>query len=245
MQALPTKADLIRQLQKDILSLQGGGKAVGNTQLNSGLGFMGKAFPNGTFPTAAVHELISDNLKNAAATNGFLAGILCHLVETDGLCLWIGARRRLFPPALKFFNIDPERIVFIDTSREKETLWTIEEALKCKSVSAVVGELKEVSFTESRRLQLAVEQSRVTGFIHRHTPRTENITAFASRWKVSPIISSLGSNIPGIGFPRWNVQLTKVRNGKPAEWQLEWADGFKPVSRFARAIAHPGLIKTG
>lgn len=215
-------------------------------QATTGLGFLGRAFPDGHFPVTAIHELISTSSETAAATNGFLAGILCHLMQSEGLCLWIGMKRSIFPPALKFFNIDPERIVFIDTAREKETLWTVEEALKCKSVAAVVGELREVSFTESRRLQLAMEQSQVTGFIHRYNPRTENITAFTSRWRVSPLASEIsGSLIPGVGIPKWQVQLTKARNGKPAEWQIEWAGGFKTAPRFARTISHPGLVKTG
>ena len=37
-------------------------------------------------------------------------------------------------------------------------LWVIEEALKCEGLAAVIGEIKELSFTQSRRLQLAVEK---------------------------------------------------------------------------------------
>lgn len=40
----------------------------------------------------------------------------------------------------------------------------MEEALKCGGLAAVVGEVQDISFTASRRLQLAVEQSGVTGF---------------------------------------------------------------------------------
>ena len=36
--------------------------------------------------------------------------------------------------------------------------------------------------------------------------------------------------MPGVGFPRWNVELLKVRNGKPCTWELEWSEGqFKTV----------------
>jgi protein ImuA len=34
----------------------------------------------------------------------------------------------------------------------------MEEALKCEGLAAVIGEIKEISFSDSRRLQLAVEQ---------------------------------------------------------------------------------------
>ena len=63
----------------------------------------------------------------------------------------------------------------------------MEEALKCDGIAAVVGEIQELSFTVSRRLQLAVEQSRVTGFILRNNPRNLNTTACVTRWKITPL----------------------------------------------------------
>ena len=101
----------------------------------------------------------------------------------------------------------------------------MEEALKCEGLAAVIGETSELSFTASRRLQLAVEQSRVTGFVLRVQPRNPGITASVTRWKISPISSVLPDSMPGVGFPRWNVELLKVRNGKPGAWQLEWKGG--------------------
>jgi protein ImuA len=35
----------------------------------------------------------------------------------------------------------------------------------------------------------------------------------------------LEDDMPGVGFPRWNVELLKVRNGKPGSWQIEWKAG--------------------
>jgi protein ImuA len=32
--------------------------------------------------------------------------------------------------------------------------------------------------------------------------------------------------MPGVGFPRWHIQLLKVKNGSPADWQLEWQAGM-------------------
>jgi protein ImuA len=242
---LPTaKADVFKQLQKQILSLQGYDAVSEEQRHHTGLGIIEQAFPEKSFPVGAVHEFISAEPTHAAATNSFLSGLLGSFMQTQGTCLWISTRRTLFPPALKTFGIAPERIIFIDLLREKEALWAIEEALKCKSLAAVVGELKEVSFTESRRLQLAVEKSRVTGFIHRYKPRTENTTAFVSRWKIRPLPSALEDGMPGVGFPRWQVQLQRVRNGKPGSWQMEWtASGFRHVPLFTQVIRH-GLLKT-
>jgi protein ImuA len=99
----------------------------------------------------------------------------------------------------------------------------MEEALKCKQIAAVISEIKSISFKESRRLQLAAEQSRVTGFIIRHQPKIINTIACVSRWRIISLPSELEDGMPGVGFPRWNVELLRVRNGKPGQWQVEYS----------------------
>ncbi len=101
----------------------------------------------------------------------------------------------------------------------------MEEALKCDGLAAVVGEINEINFASSRRLQLAVEQSRVTGFILH--PKVQNITTTAcvSRWRITSLASLLEDDLPGVGFPRWNVELLKIRNGSIGAWQIEWRQG--------------------
>jgi protein ImuA len=145
-------------------------------------------------------------------------------MQKKGVSIWISTSQCIFPPALVSFGIEPDKIVFINVRSEKDKLWAMEEALKYNGLSAVVGEMQEISFTASRRLQLAVEQSRVTGFIIRNNPKNL-ATACVTRWRIKPIPSLPADELPGVGFPRWNVELLKVRNGKPGTWQLEWADG--------------------
>jgi protein ImuA len=203
---------------------------------------MDDAFPDRTFPTGAVHEFISHEIENAATTNGFISGLLGRLMKQGGPIVWISTRRCIYPPALKGFGIEPERVIFIDLAKAKEALWAVEEALKCDALSAVVGEINELSFTESRRLQLAVEQSKVTGFVHRYKPRSENNVACVTRWKISPLVSKTEDGLPGLGFPRWNVQLLKIRNGRPASWEIEWSEGrFQYVEKELLAI--PTIIE--
>nr|WP_295928723.1 Error-prone repair protein ImuA [uncultured Dyadobacter sp.] len=224
--ALPApKNDMFDRLQNDILALQGLGMPAGARKVDFGLGIMNNAFPNQTFPTAAVHEFISTNPENAAASTGFMAGLLGKLMGEQGICLWIGIKPFIFPAALKIFGIEPHRVIFIDLAKEQDVIWAMEEALKCESLAAVVGELRDITFTESRRLQLAVEQSRVTGFLHRNKPRSIHSLTCVSRWRIASAASKLDPGMPGVGHPRWHVQLEKIRNGEPGEWEVEWQSG--------------------
>lgn len=219
-----TKQEMIDKLRQDLLGWEGF-RPVAPEELQSfGLGPIENAFPNQVFPTGALHEFISTRPEFTAAIGGFIAGIMQTLLEKGGVCVWVSYTRRIYPPALKRFGVDPDRIIFIDVSREKDVLWVTEEALKCRGIAAVICETRLLSFMESRRLQLAIEQSQVTGFILRKDVKVLNTTACTARWTVKPVRSKLRPGMPGVGHPRWQVELLKVKNGQPGSWTLEWKD---------------------
>jgi len=219
-----TKDDMIARLRKDILQLQGLADKHEKQEAAFSLGPLDNAFPNRVFPLSAVHEFICKDIQSEAATAGFIAGLLSTITKSNGVILWISNRRSIYPPALNSFGIEPSHIIFIDLKSEQQVAWCIEEALKSNCLAAVVGEIAEISFTSSRRLQLAVEQSKVTGLLIRRNPKNL-VTASVSRWAINSISSELPGNMPGVGFPRWEVELLKIRNGKPGSWNMEWKAG--------------------
>ena len=224
------KKDIIDKLRKDILLLEGFKSPETTNAGKFGLGLIEAAFPNGIFPIGTIHEMICLTPEQAAATGGFMSGLLASLMQNDGACLWIGTSRNLFPASLMAFNVEPDRVIFIDLNREKDVLWAIEEALKCEGLAAVVGEIREINFAQSRRLQLAVENSKVTGFLLRNDPKKLGTTTCVARWQITPLPSEPEDELPGVGFPRWQVDLLRVRNGNPGSWKVEWVDGsFVPI----------------
>jgi protein ImuA len=222
--------EIIENLQKQILTLQGN-RPPGDGSAQLGLGSIESAFPGNTFPQGAIHELISYSPVEASCTNAFISVVLGKLMQKGGNCVWISTRRKIYPPALKAFGIDPEKILFVDAWKLKDALWVIEESLKCDALKAVVGEIGELNFNDSRRLQLTVEKSKVTGFIHRHQPKQLNALACVSRWKINPRPSSSLDQLPGLGFPQWEVELSKARNGKTGKWMLQYSpQGLEYIS---------------
>ncbi|MCU0419899.1 MAG: Error-prone repair protein ImuA [Cyclobacteriaceae bacterium] len=215
-----TQAATLERLRSDILRLQGLAPA-GDGVPALDLGVINKAFPNHTFPTAAMHEFVSATAEAVTAASGFLSGLLSSLVGNTGTALWITGPTLLFPPALAAWGLQPHRFLFLRLTNHKQALWAMEEALKSPALTAVVGEVRDISFTESRRLQLAVEQSRVTGFIINRS-RKAGTTACVSRWRITSLPSVPIDNLPGIGFPRWHVELLRIRNGKPGAWEVQW-----------------------
>jgi len=220
-----SKDEIVRQLKKDLLLLQGFRSDPANA-VDVGLGPISAAFPNLVFPTGAVHELISKSTESAVASVGFMSCIVSRLMTTGAPCVWVAADRQVFPPGLKRFGIDPGQIVFVDLKKEKQVLWVLEEALKQTGLAAVIGEVKNISDIASRRLQIAAERSGVTGFMIRHITRTAMPVASVARWKITSLPSEGPKmNMPGLGFPRWTVELEKIRNGKPGKWTVECTAG--------------------
>lgn len=230
---------VIEHLQKQILSLQGNKQSHDLPALPLELGAIESAFPGGAFPKGVMHEFLSASSEEAACTTSFISVILGKLMKQGGYCLWISTvpRRSVFPHALSVFGVAPERILFVDAATPSETLWAIEEALKCETLAAVVGELNELNFNESRRLQLAAEQSQVTGFVHRFRPKVQSPVACVTRWKINTLPGEAPDNLPGVGFPRWQVQLLKVRGGQPVGWQVQWL----PKTKMLEYISLPAI----
>jgi protein ImuA len=218
------RSHIVDELQAEILRLQGY-KPFQNPAVDMRMGPISHAFPNGSFPIGAVHEFLCTSREQVSTSSGFITGLLSPLMSSSGTAMWISTCRTIFPPALKSFGVQPDRVIFIDLKKESDVLWALEEGLKCAALTAVVGELQDLTFNASRRLQLAVERSQATGFILRNTPKKINTTACVSRWKISPLPSQPVDNLPGLGFPKWRVELLRIRNGKTGSWDIQFMNG--------------------
>jgi protein ImuA len=228
-----SRADIIQQLQREILSLGGLPSAPKGSTFPSGPAFWKQHFPEGTLPTGAVHEFLGTTQEDMAATTGFIAALMASCLPQHGATVWISPEPLIFPPALCVYKMEPHQVIFIHPSNEKDLLWTTEEALKCGGLRAVIAETKDLGAMPSRRLQLAVEKSRVTGFLLNRTRGNPIANNCVSRWKVTAAPSTTDDELPGLGHPRWDVELRKIRNGKPGQWTLEWSG-----EAFAQVLSH-------
>ena len=224
------KQEILTRLREQISAAQGFKPSPIASGAGFGLGDIEACFPNNVFPTGTIHEFLAKHPEDTAASEGFIAGLLAKLMENGNSCLWISRNRKLFPPSLEAYGADPQQIIFLDLYYTKEILWVMEEALKCEGLACVIAELPDIDFAQSRRLQLATEKSHVTGILLRKEPkRSLSATACSARWQIKPQPTEILDGIPGVGNPRWEVNLLKVKNGEGGKFYIEWAeDRFAP-----------------
>jgi protein ImuA len=213
---------LVAQLRQDILQ-KSGYSSVGQDRLVYPMyADWLKHFPFRKFPTGAVHQLLCGTEEEKAASIGFLLGVVRQFLSMDKPLIWISRSSGLFPSVLQSFGLSLQQYWGVQPEGESDLFWCTEQSLRYAGDAVVVATLPRLSFKQSRRFQLAVEQSGATGFILQEAQAGVQTTACVSRWRIQSIPSEPIANLPGMGRPAWRVVLERVRNGKPGAWDFYW-----------------------
>lgn len=185
--------------------------------------------PGGGLARAALHEAAGagEEAEHGAAAALFLAGVAAR---TEGPVLWCARRADLFPPALAQAGLAPDRVVYVAAADDAAVLACLEEGLRHGGLGAAVGELARLPMVASRRLQLAAETGGTLGLVLRRWRRAAEARAFAqptaaaTRWRIA-VLPAAPLPVPGVGRPRWRLELVRCRGGEAAAFDVEACDG--------------------
>jgi protein ImuA len=133
----------------------------------------------------------------------------------------------------------------------------MEEALRCRAVGVVIGEMRSRGIDQvmTRRLALAAAAGDSLGLLLRTTPRDEP-SAAATRWIIGAAPSFLRSggddeSCHGLGPPRLTARLVRNRRGHLGAWIVEWnsveqrfelATHYEPVAGAAFDRPHRAAV---
>jgi len=239
-----SRSDRLAGLKARIAALEAGSRTLGAV-LPFGDERVDECLPGGGLGLGRWHEFGGEGLEveTAACAAAFVAA-LARPLAGKGQIVWVVRRDDLFAPGLAGLGLPPERVIGVCARDEAEALMVLEDALGTVGVAAAVGEVEAVSLTAGRRLQLACERQGSTGLVIRRRPyggalRRETGSASASRWKISPAPSEPLPGEPGLGAPRWRVELERARGGRAGGWTMELneashgAHPFRVVSELA------------
>ena len=239
---IPELRERIRRIERPAAAVHG--------ILPFGIAAIDRVLPGGGLALGALHEILGagGDEEDGAVTAAFAAGILGRLATQessagDGTVLWCLPHPDFYGPGLTAHGLDPARLVLVRAPRDAEILLAMEEGLRAPGIAAVVGEVGTLPAVASRRLQLAAERSGITAFLLRRwrdggqAARERNLpNAAVTRWRVAALPSQPLPGEPGVGHPRWRVELLRCRGGEPACWEVEGADATGHVS-LASALA--------
>lgn len=199
---------------------------------------------------AALHEMRTEESRNAAAVTGFAVALLARLaLEDTRPFLWIvdqsvGRETGLpYGLGLHAFGMDPARLVIVRVKRPIDALWAFEEGLRCAGIYAVVTELsgnpRSLDLTASRRLALRAAETGITGLLLRPSAHSEPGAA-STRWQVSPLPSAFDAEYPeGIGRSAWRLALERNRHGITGTFDVEWNHEQCSFAPAGAPPAHP------
>jgi len=191
----------------------------------------------------ALHEISATRETEIPAASGFALALTARnngstpernasgLNATGRDAIWIAEDLSLvengvpYGPGLHEAGIAPEKLITVAAARGRDVLWAMEEALRCRAVGVVIGELRGrgIDQVATRRLALAAAAGNTLGLILRTTPTDEPSSA-ATRWIVgaAPSSSARRGDRPSVGPPRLTAHLVRNRRGHLGAWIVEW-----------------------
>lgn len=181
--------------------------------------------PNG-LPRAAVHEVfLSESETVPYLPSAFIIAGIYKAINSQAnpaarrkFTLWIGRDRWPTPYAI------PEELradaYFLDPNTDKKLFWTLDAALRCPAVGAVVTHCERMPFTLSQRFALAARSSGVIGIITRPHKALQTPSASPFRWEVAPYPSANRES------PSWLITLHKAKQSLPQnnKWIVDYED---------------------
>ena len=206
----------------------------------------------GGLTCGGLSEIVAARPGDAAAASGFALALAARFAASGkSPVLWIIEDRARaetglpYAPGLAAHGLDPERLLVVRTLDGADSLWAMEEALKCRALAAVVLDLwrtKIYDLVASRRLVLAAGASGTPGIlVMAGAPGTARMMTSAAQTRFE-IAACPGSHVP-VGMPgqastrlplpgrvAWAARLARIRAGPMAMsaidgekfWPLVW-----------------------
>jgi protein ImuA len=147
-------------------------------------------------------------------------------------------------------GLHPDRVIYAEAGSEKAILACFEEGLRHGGLAGVVGEVARLPMMPSRRLQLAAEATGTIGIAIRRWRRQAEAadfgqpTASTTRWRVTALPSS-PLPVPGVGRPRWLVELIRARAGECTDFEVEACDEEGRIAIPAKLAHRPAQADDG
>jgi len=173
-------------------------------------------------------KVLSDVFAQTAADAAAVGFVLAHLPRDTGTVLWAQDRLSEKEAGQPYMaGIGAERsLLRVNVSRPSDVLVAMEDALRCKGMTAVIGEIwgdpPSLDFTATKRLALRAEANGVPCWLIRRAG-SPNLSAARNRWRIGSLPSvAHPHDAQAPGDPRWQVELFRSRYAQPGTWVAQY-----------------------
>lgn len=133
----------------------------------SGFAALDAELPGGGWPCGALTELLPQH--EGIGELRILGPALAQLAAQGKFIAWIAPPYLPYAPALAAAGIALERVLIVKTTKDGDSLWAAEQALRSAACGGVLAWPRDIRYTQLRRLQLAAEDGRCLAVLFRPT----------------------------------------------------------------------------
>lgn len=174
--------------------------------------------------TAGQSRSLSEMFCESAVDAGAVGFVLLRIQRSKLPVLWVQDRlsaKEAGRPYLPGLSLRWP-ILRVDVTRAVDVLLAMEDGLRCKGLSAVIGEVwgdpPAVGFTATKRLALRSEANGIPCWLIRRAT-SPDLSAARDRWRVASMASAPHPyDLGAPGDPRWRVELFRSRHSRPGTW---------------------------
>lgn len=167
----------------------------------TGFSMLDEQLPDGGWPRGALTEILFDHPGQGEFR--LLLPTLREITQQQHYVAMIAPPWLPYAPALSAAGIDLRWLLLLMPEKQGDQLWALEQALRAGHCHAVLAwPLRHIPDKTLRRLQLAAEAGRASGFLFRHSNTSRQHSPAALRLQITPpnsvsIIKCRGRNAGG------------------------------------------------
>ena len=148
----------------------------------TGFAALDSILPGGGWRSGTIIELMPAEVGIGELR--LLIPALARITQSERYAAMISPPYIPFAPALAQHGVLLSHLLIVKATTPEDILWSFEQILRCKSFGAAVAWPTQVKDREIRRLQLAAEAGRNTGFLYRPPAAALEASPAAVRMKL-------------------------------------------------------------
>lgn len=214
--------ETVQRMNRLLQQLDHSGKRSGRERIGSGCPPLDRLLPQRGFARGSLVEWLSDGPGSGASTLALVAAR--EACREGGVLVVVDRQGTFYPPAAAAWRIDLQSMIVVRPQNDKDEQWTLDQALRCDHVAAVMAWPQRLDGLTFRRLQLAAETSGSLGLLVRPSAARREPSWANVRLLVSPRREKgVGPRLPRTGpkgashkwgptpFSRWRLRVQLLR----------------------------------